>query len=55
MVDEGMTLLVTTCYLDEAERCDRVGFLHRGKLLACEPPEPGKLEERFVELIRSAA
>jgi ABC-2 type transport system ATP-binding protein len=55
MVAEGMTLLVTTCYLDEAERCDRVGFLHRGKLLACEPPEPGKLEERFVELIRSAA
>lgn len=54
MVGEGMTLLVTTCYLDEAERCHRVGLMHRGKLLACEPPEAGKLEEMFVERIRRA-
>jgi ABC-2 type transport system ATP-binding protein len=54
MVAEGMTLLVTTCYLDEAERCGRVGLMHRGRLLDCGPPEPGKLEESFVELIRRA-
>jgi ABC-2 type transport system ATP-binding protein len=54
MVGEGMTLLVTTCYLDEAERCHRVGLMHRGRLLSCGPPETGKLEEMFVESIRRA-
>lgn len=61
MVAEGMTLVVTTCYLDEAERCDRVGLMHRGRLLACDrpagvrarvQPEARTLEEAFVELIR---
>lgn len=32
----GRALLVTTPYLDEAERCDRVGLLHQGHLLAVE-------------------
>lgn len=54
MVGEGMTLLVTTGYLDEAERCHRVGLIHRGRLLSCGPPEAGKLEEMFVESIRRA-
>jgi ABC-2 type transport system ATP-binding protein len=36
---EGVTIVVTTAYLDEAERCDRVGLLHQGKLLACDTPE----------------
>ncbi len=40
---EGVTILVATAYLDEAERCDRVGLLHRGKLLACDTPENLKL------------
>ncbi len=35
---EGMTILVTTPYLDEAERCDRVGLLDRGHLLDVRPP-----------------
>jgi ABC-2 type transport system ATP-binding protein len=33
LVREGMTLLVTTAYLDEAERCNRVGLLHKGRLV----------------------
>jgi ABC-2 type transport system ATP-binding protein len=38
MVAEGVTVIVTTSYLDEAERCDRVGMLHEGKLLALDTP-----------------
>jgi len=35
---EGTTILITTAYLDEAERCHRVGFIHGGRLLACDTP-----------------
>ena len=38
MVAEGVTIVVTTSYLDEAERCDRVAMLHRGRLLALDEP-----------------
>jgi ABC-type multidrug transport system ATPase subunit len=38
MVARGTTVIVSTAYLDEAERCDRVALLHRGRLLALEPP-----------------
>ncbi len=38
LVREGMTVLVTTAYLDEAERCDRVGLMHRGRLIRCDVP-----------------
>jgi ABC-2 type transport system ATP-binding protein len=34
LLDQGVAILVTTAYLDEAERCHRVGLLHRGRLLA---------------------
>jgi ABC-2 type transport system ATP-binding protein len=33
MSGEGVTLIVTTHYLDEAERCDRIALLHQGRLL----------------------
>jgi len=39
MVEEGVTVLVSTSYLDEAERCDRVALLHEGKVLALDSPE----------------
>ncbi len=38
LVREGMTVLVTTAYLDEAARCDRVGLMHRGRLIRCDTP-----------------
>jgi ABC-2 type transport system ATP-binding protein len=38
MVAAGMTTLLSTAYLDEAERCDRVAFLHEGRLLALDTP-----------------
>jgi ABC-2 type transport system ATP-binding protein len=38
LLAEGVTIFVATAYLDEAERCGRVGLMHRGKLLACDAP-----------------
>lgn len=38
MVARGTTILVTTAYMDEAERCDRVALLHEGRLLALDQP-----------------
>jgi len=52
LVKEGMTVLVTTAYLDEAERCNRVGLLHQGRLICCDSPEALRrgLEEACYEL-----
>ena len=39
MVAEGVTAIVSTAYLDEAERCDRVALLDRGRVVALDTPE----------------
>src|SRR2546421_1052088 len=42
----GMTLFVTTHYMDEAERCDHVGYIYMSKLIVCgEPDELKKMSE----------
>ncbi len=51
---EEVAMLITTAYLDEAERCDRVGLLDRGKLMAVGTPDEIKeLMEGRILAIRS--
>src|SRR5919112_1700880 len=49
----GITILVSTPYLDEAERCARVALLHEGHLLALDTPDALRagLPGRIVEMI----
>jgi len=39
LVKEGLTVVVATAYLDEAERCNRIGLMHQGRLVRCEAPD----------------
>ncbi|MFH1176749.1 MAG: ABC transporter ATP-binding protein [Acidobacteriota bacterium] len=52
LVAEGLTLVVATPYLDEAERCSRVVLIHQGRLLADAPPQtiPSLLPGTMVEV-----
>ncbi|HUM71972.1 MAG TPA: ABC transporter ATP-binding protein, partial [Chloroflexota bacterium] len=38
LADEGVTIFVTTHYMDEAEYCDRLGIMFQGQLLALDTP-----------------
>ncbi|HYL38822.1 MAG TPA: ABC transporter ATP-binding protein [Bryobacteraceae bacterium] len=48
LVHDGLTVLVTTAYLDEAERCNRVGLMNRGRMIRCESPQA--LKQTLAEL-----
>jgi len=38
LLKEGVTILVSTAYLDEAERCTQVGLIHKGRLMMKDSP-----------------
>lgn len=38
LAQKGMTIFVSTAYLDEAERCGRVGLMHKGRMIRCDTP-----------------
>jgi drug efflux transport system ATP-binding protein len=50
---EGLTLLLTTPYLDEAERCQRVALMDHGRILTVNTPDALRAEARgvIIELI----
>jgi ABC-type multidrug transport system, ATPase component len=53
LADAGTTLLVSTHYMDEAERCHRIAILDRGRLVADGSPGElaGQLSGRTVEVL----
>jgi ABC-2 type transport system ATP-binding protein len=55
----GVTLVLTTHYMDEANKCDQVGFMHEGKLIADGAPNgllaqtnTESLEDAFLKFLR---
>jgi len=58
--DRGVTILVTTHYMDEAEYCERVGIMREGRLLALDTPQalkdqtiPGRVWEVFARPLQA--
>jgi len=45
MAKKGVTILVTTHYMDEAELCQRVGFISKGRLVALDTPDQLKVSQ----------
>lgn len=64
MVGKGVTVMVTTHFMDEAEYCDRIGLVYRGKIIAAGTPDDLKnkvvtsentnpsMEDAFIELVQ---
>jgi ABC-2 type transport system ATP-binding protein len=61
LVAKGVTVMVTTHFMDEAEYCDRIGLVYRGSLIAAGSPDELKqmahetpnptMEDAFIELV----
>lgn len=63
LVEKGVTIMVTTHFMDEAEYCDRIALIYRGKIINIQTPDMLKdiaktpqnpkptLEDAFVQLI----
>ncbi len=60
MVQKGMTIMVTTHFMDEAEYCDRIALIYKGEVIASGAPrsliaqvsENATMEDAFIELIK---
>lgn len=60
--DDGVTIFLSTHFMNEAERCDRISFMHAGKVLAVGTPQElvekrgvDTLEEAFIAYLKEAA
>jgi ABC-2 type transport system ATP-binding protein len=64
MAAAGVTVFVTTHYMDEAQNCNRLGLIYKGELIALGPPDalsscvkmekmPASLEDVFIALIEA--
>ena len=58
LAEVGITVLVSTHYMDEASRCHKLAYLSFGKMLVFGSPDEvargGSLEERFIRLTESS-
>jgi ABC-2 type transport system ATP-binding protein len=57
MKKEGMTILISTAYLDEGEKCDRLALMHKSRIIETETPETIQsdfkdLEEAMIHRIK---
>jgi ABC-2 type transport system ATP-binding protein len=53
LIKEGITILMSTPYLDEAERCNRVALMNKGKILALDTPRNIKksIDREVIEIV----
>ena len=53
LLKQNVTIFVSTAYLDEAERCHRIGLLHNGRLMAVDTPDQIKkmIEGAILEVV----
>jgi ABC-2 type transport system ATP-binding protein len=49
MREGGMTIVVSTAYLDEGEKCDAIGLMHKSRLLAVATPEEIRAQYSTLE------
>lgn len=62
LVEKGVTVMVTTHFMDEAEYCDRIALINGGKLIALGSPNQLKqsvacnatMEQAFIKLVNDA-
>ena len=59
--DDRVTIFISTHFMNEAMRCDRMSLMHAGNVLACDEPnglvqakEASSLDEAFIEYIKEA-
>jgi ABC-2 type transport system ATP-binding protein len=57
LLKEGITIFMTTPYLDEAERCNRVALMHNGKIISLDTPKKIKesINKEVVEIVCNKA
>lgn len=63
MEQKGMTIMVTTHFMDEAEYCDRIALMYKGKVIALDTPhnliaqvsQVATMEDTFIELIKRSS
>jgi ABC-2 type transport system ATP-binding protein len=57
LLKEGITIFMTTPYLDEAERCNRVALMHKGKIISIDTPKKIKesIDKEVIEIVCSNA
>src|SRR6516225_2657750 len=60
--DDGVTIFISTHFMNEAERCDRISLMHAGKVLAVGPPAElvrqrgsATLEDAFISYLEEAS